>query len=176
MNFAGDDTWKVRIHPRIDSINQSEGCVTGGQVLTIAGVSLNSTDSDITVVIDGVDCPVDYDLSTSTSITCTTGAASAGSYTGNQPGSLGIQVKQVDPSSGTPTFTQLTDGTYDDYTQTVLYTSWEDERNRLEDHGTWFNGYFRAPATTNYRFYLSSDDASGIYLDQNAFDPDSSDD
>jgi hypothetical protein len=61
--------------------------------LTIAGVSLNSTDSDITVVIDGVDCPVDYDLSTSTSITCTTGAASAGSYTGNQPGSLGIQVK-----------------------------------------------------------------------------------
>jgi hypothetical protein len=51
--------------------------------LTIAGVSLNSTDSDITVVIDGVDCPVDYDLSTSTSITCITGAASAGSYTGN---------------------------------------------------------------------------------------------
>lgn len=92
-NFAGDDSWKIRIHPRIDSISQSEGSVVGGQELTITGVSLNSTDSDISVLIDGVDCPVNYALCTSTSITCTTGAASEGSYVGNQPGSLGVQVK-----------------------------------------------------------------------------------
>jgi len=43
----------------------------------------------------------------------------------------------------------------------------------LSDHGTWFQGYFLAPATTNYRFYLSGDDKNELWLDSTTpYDPD----
>jgi hypothetical protein len=89
-NFAGDDTWKVRVHPRIDSIDHSSGNVAGGQILTISGASLNSTDADISVLVDGINCSVDYVLSNSESITCKTGVSSGPSTTDLQPGTLGI--------------------------------------------------------------------------------------
>jgi len=59
-------------------------------------------------------------------------------------------VNQVDPedteqtdgeeSEGVcPSFDDMRNGVYDgDETNTVLYTSWEEERNRKEDHGVWF--------------------------------------
>ena len=28
--FAGDDCWKVRVHPKIDAVSESEGYNTGG--------------------------------------------------------------------------------------------------------------------------------------------------
>ena len=171
MNFAGDETWKVRVHPRIDGINVAEGYTTGGQEMIISGWSFNST--DISITVDGVDCPVNYDASSSTSITCTTGEADAISTDFAQPGTFGIKVNSVDPE--VPPFGDtLSDGTFDDDTTTYLYTAWEEERNRLESYGTYFSGYFKAPATTNYRFYTSADDECQIYLDSTTpYDADS---
>jgi hypothetical protein len=50
-NFDGDDCWKVRVHPVIDSISASEGSVTGGQELKITGKGL---DGSAEVQVDGV--------------------------------------------------------------------------------------------------------------------------
>jgi hypothetical protein len=39
-NFAGDECWRVRIHPRIDAISASSGYTTGGQIILIKGHGL----------------------------------------------------------------------------------------------------------------------------------------
>lgn len=81
-NFAGDDCYSVKTHARIDGISAGSGFVTGGQLLTISGVGLNST--NVQVLVDGVECAVSE--ATSTAIKCLTGAATAASSSGNQPG------------------------------------------------------------------------------------------
>ena len=90
-NFAGDDCWYVKTHPRIDAISQVDGYTTGGQTLTIAGWGLKGTTlADVSVTVDGVDCRVI--TSTSEEITCMTGAADAISNDGvSQPGSPGLK-------------------------------------------------------------------------------------
>lgn len=55
-NFAGDDCWTVRTHPKIESISSNTGLTTGGQILTINGKGLNGT--DVEVVIDGIPCEI----------------------------------------------------------------------------------------------------------------------
>lgn len=97
-NFAGDDTWKVRVHPSIDGVDFSEGWTTGGQDLVISGWSLGSETSDVTVTVDGVACEIDFETSTWENIYCSTGAADAVSSTETQPGSYGAKVDQVDPA------------------------------------------------------------------------------
>ena len=75
-NFAGDDCWFVKTHPKIDSISTTDGYTTGGQTLTIRGWGLkaNSID-DVKITVDGVPCTAksheqDY-------IVCVTNAAAA---------------------------------------------------------------------------------------------------
>jgi hypothetical protein len=70
-NFANDDCWTVRVHPRIKNVSYNTGYMTGSQELKISGVSLNGT--NIEVEVGGVNCDItdsglDY-------IECVTGAA-----------------------------------------------------------------------------------------------------
>jgi len=82
-NFAGDDCWTVRTHPKITSISASTGYTTGSQELRVSGYGLNGT--DVSVVVDGVDCAVKS--SNVDAIVCETGAAQAPSTTDvSQPG------------------------------------------------------------------------------------------
>ena len=55
-NYAGDDCWYVRVHPKIESISASAGSDNGYQTLTITGQGLNGT--DITVTADDIACDV----------------------------------------------------------------------------------------------------------------------
>ena len=58
-NWAGDDCWTVRTHPKITSISAAEGYTTGGQTLTINGWGLKGDKlSDIDIKVDGVACKV----------------------------------------------------------------------------------------------------------------------
>ena len=58
-NFAGDDCWYVKTHPKIDSISATTGYNTGGQHLTITGWGLKGTTlADVEVTVDGVACKV----------------------------------------------------------------------------------------------------------------------
>ena len=56
--YAGDDCWKVRVHPKIDEVSETEGYNTGGQTLHISGVGFNGT--DVSVLVGGVPCDVIY--------------------------------------------------------------------------------------------------------------------
>ena len=85
-NFAGTECWNVRVHPKIDSIEASQGYITGGQELNISGSGL-TTAAEVTV--DGVTCTVT--AATATGITCTTGAATSESSEGHQPGQPGLR-------------------------------------------------------------------------------------
>ena len=89
-NFAGDDCWYVKTHPKIDSVSATDGYTTGGQTLTINGWGLKgATLANVTVTVDGVDCKVT--TTTLEKITCQTGAATAISLDGvSQPGSPGL--------------------------------------------------------------------------------------
>jgi hypothetical protein len=80
--MAGTDCFTMRVHPRIDSISATSGYLSGGQVLTITGWGLEGTKaegetlpSDVTVNVAGQACVVT--ATTSTTITCNTGKASA---------------------------------------------------------------------------------------------------
>ena len=44
-NFAGDDCWYVRVHPRIDAIDKTFGLTTGGQEIIITGWGLEGESS-----------------------------------------------------------------------------------------------------------------------------------
>lgn len=95
-NFKGDDCWKVRVHPRIDSISAASGYLSGGQALEIKGFGLSG--KDISVKVDGVGCLVNPALSSDTSIICETGAKSTPSKVNvPQPGNYGATRRFINP-------------------------------------------------------------------------------
>ena len=96
-NFAGDDCWYVKTHPKIDSISAEDGYTTGGQRLTISGWGLKGeTKDDVIVEVDGVPCKVEeHGLE---EIICTTGPSDAISNSGvSQPGSPGLTQQIMNP-------------------------------------------------------------------------------
>jgi hypothetical protein len=90
-NFAGDDCWKVRVHPKIDSISHNTGYTTGGQLLKIQGYGLNGT--DVSVLVDGVEC--DVKETSLNSISCVTRATESDSFSGYQLGQPGLSRKII---------------------------------------------------------------------------------
>ena len=86
-NYAGDDCWKVRVHPRIDEVNFDTGYITGGQNIKIYGHGFNGT--NVSVTIDGVAC--DVNSVESSEIQCTTSVKESESVLGYQPGQPGME-------------------------------------------------------------------------------------
>ena len=88
-NWAGNECWTIRVHPKIDSISSNTGNLDGGQTLVIKGFGLKGNTS--VVKVDGVDCKVNLQLSTDTALYCETGPKSTDSITNKpQPGQPGI--------------------------------------------------------------------------------------
>lgn len=57
--------------------------------------------------------------------------------------------------------------------ETKLMTAFENSYSNYTRAGTTTSGWFKAPATGNYRFFISCDDACRLYLDaNNKFDKD----
>ena len=168
-NFAGDECWYVRTHPKIDSVSAASGYTTGGQEITISGWGMKGTTlDDIEVLVDGVPCAVT--ANTLETITCVTGEAAQVSNDGvSQPGSPGLTQELLD-GSGWPNWNQRFDGSVTPY-DNVLQTAFENNYNRYYAMSTASRGWFKAPATGNYRFYISCDDACNLHLDEaNPFD------
>jgi len=173
-NFKGDDCWYVKTHPRIDSINAVDGYTTGGQTLNITGWGLkpstNQT-SDVTVTVDGVGCKVtNYSLS---HVTCVTSPATKVSYEGPQPGSPGLRQQIIDPTDENqqPYWNMRTDGVHP-VVKTKLMTVFEDDYGNYTNAATSTKGWFKAPETGRYRFYIACDDTCKLWLDAiNKFTP-----
>ena len=161
--WEGDECWHVRTHPVIDAISASEGYLSGGQELRISGFGLNGTDVQVTV--DGVQCKVTSN--SQEEIICLTGEGRAPSQTGvDQPGSPGLRSSLRDPEGeGTGL------GWHDRYTDThpiveaKLMTSFETLVDEVERAGYIMDGWFKAPETGRYRFYLACDDVCQLNLD-----------
>ena len=159
-NFAGDDCWYIKTHPMIQSVSASDGFVTGGQTITIEGWGLkgNSVD-DVEVMIDGVPCKVESH--TLERIQCITGAADDVSLDGvSQPGSPGLRQNILDPENEdtNPSWNHRTNGEIASVEEN-LQTAFENNYNNYTRASTLSQGWFRAPATGNYRFYMSCDNA-----------------
>jgi hypothetical protein len=159
-NFAGDDCWYVKTHPKIDSISATDGYTSGGQTMTISGWGLKGESvDDVTVTIDGVPCTVK--TTTLEEITCVTGAADAISLDGvSQPGSPGLtqDIHNTDNENSNPYWAMRYDGAVP-IVETKLLTAFENSYNNYTRAGTVSKGWFKAPATGNYRFYISCDNA-----------------
>ena len=101
-----------------------------------------------------------------------TGAADAISNDAvSQPGSPGLtqQILNSDNDDANPYWNMRTDGLVP-VVETKLLTAFEQSYNNYTRAGTITKGWFRAPATGNYRFYMSCDDACNLWLDSNKFD------
>jgi hypothetical protein len=171
-NFAGTDCWTVRIHPRIDNISNHSGYVDGGQTLQISGLGLGG--KNISVTVDGVACLVNPAASTATTITCETQPKGSPSLVNfKQPGNYGATHRFYNPTdvNAAPGWSGFTDGkttpTLSLATTLELQTTFWDQKA-----GNSFDGWFLAPETGEYKFYLSADDQVKLFFDTTApFDP-----
>ena len=167
-NFAGDEWWYVRSHPVIDSIGSPSGYTTGGQELDIYGFGFNG--QNVEVQVDGTDCRV-TDKSDQR-ITCKTGTSSAVSKTGYQPGQPGLIQTTVSPvnENHQPGSTSRTNDSHP-RTKTLL-TTFETSVNKMNKDTAILDGWFKAPETGEYRFYISGDDVTQLYFKETPFNAD----
>jgi len=164
-SYDNTQCYKVKTVAKIDSISASQGYTSGGQTVTITGHGFN--DPNIDIQIDGVACAVkSYNQDT---VTCETGAAASASVTGtNYVGQHGLRRTIYNSSSG---FGYSSMTSQESYEQLALHL--EAPLNVDTNYGNIFSGYFKAPATTNYRFYAACDDGCRVYLGTTPMDPSS---
>ena len=96
-----------------------------------------------------------------------TGSAEGISNDGvSQPGSPGLtqQVLNSDDDDANPYWSMRTDGAVP-VVETKLLTAFENSYSNYTRAGTVTKGWFKAPATGNYKFYMSCDDACRLWLD-----------
>lgn len=157
------EQFKVKVLAQIESISNNQGSKEGGLEIKITGKGFPNDKENVKVQIGGADCEVkasDYD-----EVSCITGkdvTTESAPFEGNS----GIQ-RQV-------WFTS-----YTNIEAISEYLSVEGERAPdIEDYLTTtqtnFNyndyyvqrlyGYFKAPVTGLYRFFINSDDHSRFYL------------
>ena len=167
-NFKGTECWNVKVHPVIDKISASEGSVLGGQELRIEGFGFSG---DAEVLIDGIKCKINIEKSSDELIVCSTGEKKDGqpSQNGYQPGSPGLIQTTIKPENGN-TMPSWADRTNDKHTRTKSHlTTFETHVQDLNKDARLINGFFKAPATGDYSFRLSSDDSSKFFLSQDAY-------
>ena len=115
--------------------------------------------SNIDVKIDGVACQiVSNDLE---SFQCVTGSQPTPSTDKFFVGQHGLRRKLIN-STYPVDFTNITASK--EYTE-IYAPDFESPQNvKQSGYGNIYSGYFKAPATANYRFYMSCDDGCQLYL------------
>jgi hypothetical protein len=151
-DITGVTCYKAKSIPVITGVSANTGFTAGGQLLTLTGFGFNSTTAAVTV--DGVTCAVKS--FTATSLTCQTGSKVSASVTGNQVGQQGLK-REIYNST---TYLSLASiGTTAVVTDTKLGLSLQPPQNEKDGYwGNRYTGYFKAPLTGRYKFYMSCDD------------------
>lgn len=156
-SYDNSTCYKAKAVARIDSIDAEEGYTTGGQLLTVHGHGFNADMHD--VKIDGVPCKVtEFDLQY---FKCLTGANPTPSNQTSYVGQHGLKRKYYNTTtqvllSNITTSTEFTESLAMDLDTPRDIRDWYS--------GYIFSGYFKAPATANYRFYVSVDDEAEFYF------------
>jgi len=150
------ECWTLRTHPKIDSISADTGYTTGGQEMTLTGTGLSGTTAE--VMVDGVACVVTSN--TETEIKCVTGEAAGVSTTGvRQPNVQGLRSEYYDPSGNSYIDINQLKARTANYIRTDLLTQFEPIHDSIWRAGRAMSGYFKAPATGNFRFLLACEDS-----------------
>jgi hypothetical protein len=122
---------------------------------------------DISVKVDNVGCLVNHSLSSDKSIICETGSKVTPSLVGvSQPGNYGVSHSYVNPSDEFKNvdWSQIKTNVYP--TVKSLKTTLETIRFVYDEKSAHSSdGWFYAPETGQYKFYLSSDDETRFYID-----------
>jgi IPT/TIG domain len=147
------------------TMNYHQGYSTGGQIIKVTGHGFNS--KNIVATIGGAPCIVqrfalDYFTCMTTESTATD--ASVLAYVGehglrrriyNQTTSLTYSILESQPPY-----------------KEVLAIDFETPKNEWDGpFGNVLSGYFKAPATANYRFYMTCDDLCRLYLSKTSMSP-----
>lgn len=149
--------YKAKVVPVIEGVSASSGSTTGGQVLEIDGYGFLSDNIDVKV--DGVTCKVL--THTKTQVTCLTGEQSAPSSDANYVGSNGLlhNFYNLTNSASSPGLAGI--GSQTPYYTRIALTT-ETPKNQFKYWGGYsgnsLKGYFKAPITGRFRFYLTCDD------------------
>ena len=146
----------MRTHARIDSVSANSGSIEGGQELTISGFGF---EKDVDITVAGVPCEVT--AMSMEEVTCTTGIAAGASVDGvAQPGQPGILQRIHEGAS----ISNLENASVAESGKQHQLT-FESANDETEKVGYFWDGYFKAPATAEYRFYISCDDLCKLRLD-----------
>jgi len=108
-------------------------------------------------------------LSSDSNLVCETGArATASLINTSQPGAYGLKHNFANPEDPKkyPTWNSIVDGTIP--VKSSLATTLETPKNIYDSlSGHIYDGWFYAPESGNYKFYLSGDDQVKLFLNTN---------
>ena len=156
-NYQNTSCYKAKAVGRLDSIDAATGYTTGGQILTIKGHGFGG--KKVEALVDGVSCKVfenDEDH-----FKCITSPNSNPSPSGMFVGQHGLRRKFIN-STYELNYANITSSTE---FEEKLAMDLETPANVKDGHsGNIYTAYFKAPATANYRFYISCDDACQLYF------------
>ncbi|XP_059501744.1 PKHD1 like 1, tandem duplicate 1 isoform X2 [Stegostoma tigrinum] len=146
-------------YAEVTGIYPSEGSVEGGTLLTVTGRFFDETDAPARVTVGGQSCEV---LSVNaTQIICQT-PKEASHLTTVFPGGRGLKIEtwQGGNLDDLPDYNENTPGYSVSWTDDALYkpsTSWSPSVTRL-------SGFFVAPETDNYQFYVKESGSFRLYF------------
>jgi len=158
-NVANTSCYEARTVPVIFNVSSNTGYTSGGQNLTVYGHGFGQ--GNITATVDGVNCTVTQHQERSFS--CEVAPRSAVSVDNvAQPGSHGLRRKDV-RKSGWPAWSHLDEAGHSEH----LSMHFEAPYSNGDKLGNVMSGFFVAPKTARYRFYMSCNDKCILKL---AFD------
>ncbi|TNV88211.1 hypothetical protein FGO68_gene8985 [Halteria grandinella] len=170
-SFDNQTCYKAKALGRIDAINVTSGYTTGSQLIRVDGYGFNTDPENITAIIDGSLCKVQTtDLHYFTCITSPKEVPSTSP--GYFAGQHGLRKK----------FYNISSSNWFDYTSLYKFPFNEslgielEGATKLKDgyYAMIYHGYFKAPISGRYRFYMSCDDNCRLYLGNTPLDPTSS--
>lgn len=156
-SYDNSTCYKAKAVAKIDSIDAVQGYTTGGQLLTVRGHGFGG--DVIEALIDGVPCKV---IQNEVGFfKCLTGAQPTPSSQASYLGQHGLRLKTYNAT------TQLLSSNITDSTEFIesLALDLEAFQNVKDGYsGYIYSGYFKAPATARYRFYVSCDDECQVFF------------
>lgn len=146
--------YKVKTVPNIDSVSASQGYTSGGQLLTIKGHGFLS--DSVSVKVAGADCLIKS--KSKTQISCETSAVAQPTPSNiPQPGLPGLTRRIYNATLNKTTLQYSKIFNYPVTESLLLH--FESPENLADYYAQVLSGYFKAPFTARYRFYMSCDDA-----------------
>lgn len=154
-----------KTYPRIDSLTINKGVNLGGQPITIkgAGFMIGKTK----VYINNDECSENLSVTGTNLVSCVTPVSTINPSTNLNLGSNGLRWRIYSLTSGSINALNALAGFPDTSTMITkddILLETITPKTFNTNYGQFINGYFKAPYSGDYTFWLTSDDASQLWL------------